>query len=64
MAFLAPLALHAQNTIILTENVTQTIEPNTTYNFYDSGGQDENKSGVPRLPLPLRNSAPSLPTSL
>ena len=41
-AMLAPWAANAQNTITLTGNVTQTIEPNTTYNFYDSGGPDSN----------------------
>ena len=42
MALFAPWAANAQNTITLTGNVTQTIEPNTTYNFYDSGGPDSN----------------------
>ena len=37
-----PWAAMAQNTITLTGNVTQTIAPNTTYNFYDSGGPDSN----------------------
>ena len=38
MALFVPLAVNGQNTITLSGNVTQTIEPNTTYNFYDSGG--------------------------
>ena len=38
MALLVPLAMNGQNTITLSGNVTQTIEPNTTYTFYDSGG--------------------------
>ena len=38
LALMAPWAANAQNTITLTGNVTQTIETNTTYNFYDSGG--------------------------
>ena len=42
LALFAPWAAMAQNTITLTGNVTQTIEPNTTYNFYDSGGPDSN----------------------
>ena len=42
LALFAPWAANAQETITLTGNVTQTIEPNTTYNFYDSGGPDSN----------------------
>lgn len=38
LAIFAPWAANAQNTITLSDNVTQTIAPNTTYNFYDSGG--------------------------
>ena len=38
MALFVPLAVNGQNTITLSDNVTQTIEPNTTYTFYDSGG--------------------------
>ena len=41
-ALFTPWAANAQNTITLTGNVTQAIEPNTTYNFYDSGGPDSN----------------------
>ena len=40
MAFFAPLAMNAQNTITLNGNLTQTIAPNTSYTFYDSGGPD------------------------
>ncbi len=42
LALFAPWAANAQETITLTGNVTQTIEPNTTYNFYDSGGPNSN----------------------
>ena len=40
LALIAPWAANGQNTITLSGNVTQTIEANTTYNFYDSGGPD------------------------
>ena len=40
MALFAPLAMNAQNTITLNGNLTQTIAPNTSYTFYDSGGPD------------------------
>ena len=39
-----PWMAMAQNTITLSGNVTQTIAPNTTYNFYDSGGSSSNYS--------------------
>ena len=42
MAIGLPWAANAQNTITLSGSVTQTIEPNTTYNFYDSGGPSSN----------------------
>ena len=38
MVFFAPLAMNAQNTITLNGNLTETIAPNTSYTFYDSGG--------------------------
>ena len=38
MVFFVPLAMNAQNTITLNGNLTQTIAPNTSYTFYDSGG--------------------------
>ena len=37
-----PWAANAQNTITLTGNLTQTIEAETSYDFYDSGGPSGN----------------------
>ena len=42
MGVFLPWAANGQNTITLTGNVTQTIAPNTTYDFYDSGGPNSN----------------------
>ena len=45
MALFVPWTAMAQdNTITLSSSVNVTIEPNTTYNFYDSGGPDSDYS--------------------